>query len=164
MTTKTSLDEEAFVVRVARLARLPTRTAARRAIQATVVELGERLSDGERAHFADVLPDRWAEVVRATAYRGAFDVAELFERVSRHEGIDLASSREHALVVCRVIAERAPVESLARIGRVFPEGIATLFRRSLPVAPAACYRLVRRKSSRPRVGVVSVSVSGAVRP
>ncbi|MDB4995995.1 MAG: hypothetical protein JWM74_3427 [Myxococcaceae bacterium] len=145
MRTRTNIEEEAFVSRVAKLAGLPSRTEARRAIRATLLELGERLSAGDRAHFADVLPERWAGLIRATEYRGAFDAAELFARVSEREGVELPSAREHAQIVCRVIAERAPVESLARIGRVFPEGIAALFRRPMPVEPARCYRVVRRR-------------------
>jgi uncharacterized protein (DUF2267 family) len=160
MRTRTNVDEEAFVSRVAKLAGLATRTEARRAIRATLLELGERLSAGDRAHFADVLPDRWAGLVRAAEYRGAFDAPELFERMSRREGIDVECAREHAQVVCRVIAERAPVESLARIGRVFPEGIAALFRRPSPVEPAQCYRVARRRRWPLPTAVTRVGTSG----
>jgi uncharacterized protein (DUF2267 family) len=160
MRTRTNIEEEAFVSRVAKLAGLPTRTEARRAIRATLLELGERLSAGDRAHFADVLPERWAGLIRATEYRGAFDAPELFARVSEREGVELTCAREHAQVVCRVIAERAPVESLARIGRVFPEGIAALFRRPLPVEPARCYRLARRKRCQLPTSVTRIGTSG----
>ena len=160
MRTRTIIDEEAFVSRVAKLASLSSRTDARRAIRATLLELGERLSAGDRAHFADVLPERWAGLIRTTEYRGAFGAGELFARVSEREGAPLASAREHVQAVCRVIAERAPVESLARIGRVFPEGIAALFRRPMPVEPARCYRLARRRRWHLPTSVTRVGSSG----
>jgi uncharacterized protein (DUF2267 family) len=134
--------------RIKQLGGLQTTREATAALRATLAALGERLSDRDRDLVAGVLPRSVAGALHKGKRRGAFDIAELYNRIRRREGVTLGFAREHAQVVCRVLGEILPDVARREIERALPESFAELFSppRSFdpppehPVAPGAQHR------------------------
>ncbi len=105
---------------------LSTMGQASTALRATLAALGERIPDEDRDAIARDLPDEVAAILRKRRYRGAFDVAELFERIRRRERVNLGFAREHGQVVCRVLGEALRDETHQRVERVLPAAFVEL--------------------------------------
>jgi uncharacterized protein (DUF2267 family) len=122
-----TMDDDQLLSRVRDLAGFTGRADAARAVRATVVALGERLQDDERAAFARALPPTLAQALDRAAYFGDFDRDELFARVARHENVEPGFAMEHAEVACRALGELLPEEALAHLRRQLGASIAELF-------------------------------------
>jgi putative intracellular protease/amidase/uncharacterized protein (DUF2267 family) len=77
-----------------------------RAIEATLVTLGERISDGEGEDLARHLPDSLAAMVRQPGPAQPIDAAEFFRRVAEREGTDPETAERHARAVVAALAPR----------------------------------------------------------
>jgi uncharacterized protein (DUF2267 family) len=133
--------EDALISRVTHLSGFPGRADAMRAIRATLVALGERLRDEERAALERELPASLRSLLNRAAYTGDFDRNELFARVARHGGLDRGCALEYAEVVCSALAMELPWESLTRLRRELGPSIASLLveplaRRTTATAPS----------------------------
>jgi uncharacterized protein (DUF2267 family) len=122
-----TMSERAFVARVAALGGLGSARDARRAIRATLAALAERLDDADAHAIEDAVPASFGGALHAKKHLGAFDVAELYDRVRRREGVSIGFAREHAQVVCRVVGESMSDEALARIEHALPPSFVELF-------------------------------------
>jgi uncharacterized protein (DUF2267 family) len=77
-----------------------------RAIEATLVTLGERISDGEAEDLARHLPDSLAALIRRPGPAQPIDAAEFFRRVAEREGTDPETAERHARAVIAALARR----------------------------------------------------------
>lgn len=136
---------ERFVRRVVDLGGLSRNEQADRVIEATLDTLGERLLPEEIDLVAAHLPGRLADRLEPGHYGGAFDRAELFERIARRAGVSQSEAIEHTEVVCRVVAEALSPEARSRLASHLPPPLAALF--EIPPAPEPAEP--RRTSSRP---------------
>jgi uncharacterized protein (DUF2267 family) len=99
------MDHEAFTKTVAQAAGIDP-DAADRAIEATLVTLGERISEGEAEDLAGHLPDSLAGLVVRPGEAVPFDADEFFRRVAEREGTDVETAEEHARAVVAALARR----------------------------------------------------------
>jgi uncharacterized protein (DUF2267 family) len=100
------MDHPAFAAQVAEAAGIDADTAER-AIRATLVTVGERISEGEAADLARHLPDSLAALIRQPGDAQGFDADEFFRRVAEREGTDPATAERHARAVVAQLALRA---------------------------------------------------------
>lgn len=122
-----TLDERAFVERVASRLGGGTASDARRAIFATLSTLAECLADRERAMLASALGPSLAPAAQRGIHAGSFDADELFARVSRREDVPPGFAREHAEVVLVELARALPDPVRAHLGREVSPSIAARF-------------------------------------
>jgi uncharacterized protein (DUF2267 family) len=127
------VDEQSLVSKVAELGGFAGRHEAMRAVRATVLAIGERLRDDERALLARDLPPSTHLALERCGYEGDFPLEQLYVRVARHEGVQLGFAVEHAKIVCRALGETLPGESLARLRREVGPAFAALFDRLPPI-------------------------------
>jgi uncharacterized protein (DUF2267 family) len=99
-------DHAAFTAQVAQAADIDA-DQAERAIRATLVTLGERISEGEAEDLARHLPDSLAGLIRQPGDAQAFDADEFFRRVAERVGTDPATAERHARAVVAQLAFRA---------------------------------------------------------
>ena len=105
---------------------LRDRTAARRIIVATLVTLGERLTDDERHALANALADELRPSLTRARYTGDFDAATFYDRVRHRARVSAGIARENAQVVVEAIGRGAPDELLRPLERALPPEIASL--------------------------------------
>jgi uncharacterized protein (DUF2267 family) len=115
-----------FISRVEELSGFAGRADVMRAIRATLVALGERLRDEERAALAREIPRSLRSLLDRAAYAGDFDRDELFARVARHGALDRGRALEYAEIVCEALATELPWDLLARLRRELGPSIASL--------------------------------------
>jgi putative intracellular protease/amidase/uncharacterized protein (DUF2267 family) len=77
-----------------------------RAIEATLVSLGERISYGEAEDLARHLPDSLARLILRPGPAQPIDAAEFFRRVAEREGTDPETAERHARAVVAAMARR----------------------------------------------------------
>jgi putative intracellular protease/amidase/uncharacterized protein (DUF2267 family) len=80
--------------------------AAERAIEATLVTLGERISEGEAEDLARHLPDSLARLIVQPGDAQGFGADEFFRRVAEREGTDPETAERHARAVVAALALR----------------------------------------------------------
>jgi uncharacterized protein (DUF2267 family) len=79
---------------------------AARALEATLMTLGERMPPKDADMFSGELAPRWVEVIRRYTYDpGLAAIDEFYKRVARREGQPLSAAREHAQAVCRALLD-----------------------------------------------------------
>jgi putative intracellular protease/amidase/uncharacterized protein (DUF2267 family) len=98
-------DHEGFTRSVAELADLDADTAER-AIDATLMTLGERISEGEARDLARHLPDSLAQIIVQPGEAQGFGADEFFRRVAEREGTDPEPAERHAAAVVAALARR----------------------------------------------------------
>jgi uncharacterized protein (DUF2267 family) len=133
---------------------------AERALAATMTTLGERLLPLDASFLAAQLPEELATYLRERERPGDFDLDELYRRVAEREGSRPEFGREHAVVVCRVVARhmgRGPREALrSRL----PEDFAEL----LTPPPRAERGPPAARMPRAREGTLATGRPGSRRP
>lgn len=106
-------------------------SAAEQALRATLIVLGQRLTDDESRALRTDLPEKLAAVVAQSEYDGDFDAAELYERVRRRQPeLSAGMARERTEVVLRVLTGVLSDEVVQRLVRALP---ADLGRHLLPI-------------------------------
>ena len=125
--------EGPFVARVRELGGFAGRAEAMRAIRATVMAIGERLHDDERAALGRDLPESTLHALERVAYAGDFDLDELYARVARHERVSTGFAVEHAQIVCRAIAEGLSEGALTHLRKVLGPSVASLLEVPEPI-------------------------------
>jgi uncharacterized protein (DUF2267 family) len=80
--------------------------AVERAIEATLVTLGERISEGEAEDLARHLPDSLAAMIRRPGPAQPIDAAEFFRRVAQREGTEPDTAERHAAAVVAALGRR----------------------------------------------------------
>jgi uncharacterized protein (DUF2267 family) len=133
-------NETELLERIMHLGGLDARRDAGRALKATLAALGERLDEDARGALARALPEKLGAMLHRK-HRGAFDVAEFYDRVRKREGVSLGFAREHAQVVCRVLGERLPAAKLRELDEGLPESFAALFHPPRQAEPPPEHRL-----------------------
>jgi putative intracellular protease/amidase/uncharacterized protein (DUF2267 family) len=98
-------DHEAFTKAVVKGAGVDPADADR-AIEATLVTLGERISEGEAADLARHLPDSLAPLILQRGEAQGFGADEFFRRVAEREGTDPETAERHARAVVAALADR----------------------------------------------------------
>jgi uncharacterized protein (DUF2267 family) len=99
------MDHEAFTKTVAEAAGIDG-AAAERAIEATLVTLGARISEGEAEDLARHLPDSLVPLIVQPGELEPFDAQEFFRRVAEGEGTDADTAEHHARAVVAALARR----------------------------------------------------------
>jgi uncharacterized protein (DUF2267 family) len=96
---------EAFTEDVAEAAGIEAETAVR-AIEATFVTLGERISEGEAEDLARHLPDRFAALIVQPGPAQGFGADEFFRRIAERAGTDAETAERYARAVVAAMARR----------------------------------------------------------
>jgi putative intracellular protease/amidase/uncharacterized protein (DUF2267 family) len=78
-----------------------------RAIEATLVTLGETISEGEAEDLARHLPDSLGPMIRQRGPAEPIDAEEFFRRIADREGTDPQTAEQHARPVVAALARRA---------------------------------------------------------
>jgi len=96
---------EAFTSTVAEAAEIDRETAER-AIEATLVTLGERISEGEARDLARHMPDSLAQLIVQPGPAQGFGADEFFRRVAEREGSEPETAERDARAVVAALALR----------------------------------------------------------
>jgi uncharacterized protein (DUF2267 family) len=99
------VSHEGFTKDVAEAARIDP-AAAERAIEATLITLGERISHGEAEDVAARLPDELGRLIDRPGPAQPMDADEFFRRVAEREGTDPETAERHAAAVIAAMARR----------------------------------------------------------
>ena len=105
------MDHEAFTRTVAEAAGIDA-GAAERATEATLVTLGERISEGEAEDLARHLPDSLVPLIEQGGEAVPFDADEFFRRVAEREEVDAAAAEQHARAVVAALGLREQAREL----------------------------------------------------
>ena len=93
---------------------------ARRAAQATLQTLAERLPRSAAQHLFLDLPDEAKPWLRGSADAGAFGVDEFVGRVARREGVDIETAFDHARAVFFALGDAVDPEDVDTVASVLP--------------------------------------------
>ncbi len=144
------MDLDRWMEEAAARAALGSPADADRMLRATLATLGQCLVAEEADAVARELPAALAEVLRGARYERDFDPDELFERVARREATSLGFAREHALVVCQLVAESLRPEVIVRLGKHLGPAWAGLLAPRAPSRPPPGRTARSEPRSRPR--------------
>ena len=92
-----------FIAEVRNLAELSNNEEAKRAIQATLETLRERLAGDEPSNLAAQLPPEIAPYVEGKGGRESFSVNEFYDRVAQKEGVGHDEAVRYARAVATVL-------------------------------------------------------------
>ena len=118
-----------FVGQVRSRANLETGEQARKAIQATLESLGERLAGNEANQLAAQLPQEltgYLQTIDANESE-SFSLEEFFRRVSLREGVAEPEASLHARVIIALISESVSMGEVQDIRAQLPADFAQLF-------------------------------------
>lgn len=104
-----------FIGEVQHRARLASRGAAMRAIQATLETLAERIPAGEASDLAAELPAELSTFLEDAEGTESFTVDEFFTRVAAKETEDLPDAVHHARAVIAVIQEAVSAQEMEQV-------------------------------------------------
>jgi uncharacterized protein (DUF2267 family) len=141
------MDYERFITTVERAADIG-RARARRAAEATLETLAERISKGEARDLAMRLPPELAPWIATDRDADGFGVDEFLRRVAEREGVDLDVAESHAKAVFTALGEAVGPEELADLLSELPREFAPLLPRGPYVEAIKADRLVRRVAAR----------------
>lgn len=116
-----------FIGLVQNRARLASNGEAVRATRATLEVLGTRLYGGEVEDLAAQLPAEVGHYLRQVESNETFGLDEFFERVSRHEQVDLPEAVHHARAVISVIQEAVSPGEIEDVRAQLPAEFNPLF-------------------------------------
>jgi len=122
---------EELIERTRELAPFDRSADAERAVSVVLHALRQRLMADEAAWLSREMSGPFRRILETGAYDTDFDVEEFYRRVTRGEAERPGIGVEHAQVVCRVLAESLPRNSIERLRKHLPE-YADLF--SVPQA------------------------------
>jgi uncharacterized protein (DUF2267 family) len=114
-----------FISMVEEQAGLP-REEARRAVEATLSTLAERISGGEANDVAEQLPPELRPLLRDDEMAQGFSLDEFLERVARREGVDTERAARDARAVFAALSRAVPGEELADLASQLPREFAPL--------------------------------------
>jgi len=120
-------NEQQFIEEVARRAGFSGPEEARKAIQAVLATLGERLVPDERRAVALALPGPLAAPLLGAQTSAEFDADELYRRVADREGTPIGFAVEHAQAVLETLGAALPLATRVRLERHLGPALATLF-------------------------------------
>jgi uncharacterized protein (DUF2267 family) len=100
---------------------------ARRAIRATLAELGEQVPAERRDLVANVLPRPFKEIFLAHHHRDGIQADDFFDHVQRREATNRGYAREHAEVVCKLLGALMDENDRARLVRDLDPDLGALF-------------------------------------
>jgi len=132
------MDQTQFVQEVSVRAVLPLEGQAEGAIQVTLEMLGKHLPTAHAAQVARRLPEDIAQFLRNSRYENDVEPDQFYREVAERAGIPVGFAREHAQVVCQVLAEAVGVEGRQHLRVDVPRAMAELFtprRTSSPPPP-----------------------------
>ncbi|MEA2320777.1 MAG: hypothetical protein QOD81_627 [Solirubrobacteraceae bacterium] len=115
-------DHEGFTKAVVRTAGIDP-AEADRAIETTLVTLGERISEGEAADLARHLPDSLAPLILQRGEAQGFGADEFFRRVAERAGTDPETAERHARAVVAALAQREGRKELHDMIAQLPRGL-----------------------------------------
>ena len=97
------MNNEQFIAEVKYLAELDSDEDVRKAIDATLETLRERLGGEESSDLAAQLPPEIALYVEGDGGRESFPVEQFYERVAQKEGVSNDEATRHARAVATVV-------------------------------------------------------------
>jgi uncharacterized protein (DUF2267 family) len=131
------VDFRGWVEEVAGRAGMTAPAQAERVIEATLHALRSGLDDADARAIAAELPQRFARILGRGTFKGELDEAALYERVRRREHVAPGFAREHAQVVCQVLAEQLSPAVLAAARKRTPVTVSLFEPRQQPAEPPA---------------------------
>lgn len=128
------MNREDLLEDVRELADLESEDAAESAAVATLLTLGEHVSEGEAEDLAAGLPEELRETVtdRSDETPESFSVEEFAARVAEREGdedVDRAAATRHVRAVMAALADGGLERELQNAREQLPNEFATLFER-----------------------------------
>jgi uncharacterized protein (DUF2267 family) len=141
------MDYDRFISVVERGANVG-REAARRATQATLETLGERISPGQARDLAEQLPPELAPWIATDHDAQGFGVDEFLRRVAEREDVDLETARRHAMAVFAALGRAVNAEELADLRSELSKDYAPLLPRGPYVDSISSERFIRRVADR----------------
>jgi uncharacterized protein (DUF2267 family) len=94
----------------------------RRALDATLLTLGEHLPPRDAAAVAAELPAALAPLLETPAHDECASVEEFYTRVAAREGLAVGFGHEHAQVVCRALAAALSAQARTQLAcHLWPE-------------------------------------------
>src|ERR1700760_3040178 len=121
---------EQFVTTVAHAARIGF-DRAKRATEATLQTLAERIDAGEARDLAAELPDEVAPWLATTTPAERLDIDEFLRRVAEREGVDMETAARHATAVLVALQRTVSRQEFADLTAELPKDFAPL----LPTGP-----------------------------
>ncbi len=106
---------------------IPRGRDAKRAVHAALVTLGELLDESETNRIAPCLPQTLAPWLRIHAFDRGADASSFFSRVAHAESVPQSQAREHAQIVCGVIARTLPQPVRDLLSKRLPPPLSELF-------------------------------------
>ncbi|MCU1452313.1 MAG: hypothetical protein JWN46_459 [Acidimicrobiales bacterium] len=104
-----------------------TTDAAERAVRATLLTLGERISPTEARDLAAELPEEAAPWVFSDHAVESFDVDELVRRIAERAGTDLPTAERDARIVFGVLRRALSAQEVDDLRALLPADIRVLF-------------------------------------
>ncbi len=101
--------------------------AAKRAIEAVLQILGQRISPGQAEDIAVMLPPQLKPFLMQTDAPEKFNLPEFLKRISEKEQVSPAVAEEHARAVLSVLAEWIPRAELRNTLAQIPNDMRNLF-------------------------------------
>jgi uncharacterized protein (DUF2267 family) len=150
-TSNEGVDYERFISIVEGAAGVG-REPARRATQATLETLADRISKGEARDLADQLPPELAPSLATDHDAERFGVDEFLRRLAEREGVDLESARRHAMAVFAALGQAVSPDELSDLRSELPKDYAPLLPRGPYVDAVSSERFVRRVADRAVLG------------
>jgi uncharacterized protein (DUF2267 family) len=105
------------------------RDRARRAAEATLQTLADRLSAEQARHLVDLLPPELGPLLFHVGPPERLDVDAFLQRVAEREDVDLATARRHAALVFVALSRAVGPDEFDRIAATFPKDFAPLLPR-----------------------------------
>lgn len=121
---------------------------ARRATQATLETLAERISQAEARDLAEQLPPELAPWIATNRPAERFDVDEFIRRVGEREGVDIDTAENHAQAVFTALGQAVSPEELADLLSELPRDFTPLVPRGPYVDVVTAEGFVRRVADR----------------
>jgi uncharacterized protein (DUF2267 family) len=124
------------------------RDRARKAAEATLQTLGERIASGEARDLAEQLPPELAPWLAADDRAQPFDVDEFLHRVARREGVNVEEAERHARAVFEALRRTVTADEYADTVAELPKTFAPLLPTGPSLEVAGADNFVRRVAAR----------------
>jgi uncharacterized protein (DUF2267 family) len=121
------VNDEQFIAEVKNLAELDSDEDVRKAIDATLETLRERLAGEEPSHLAAQLPPEIAPYVEGYGGGESFPVEEFYERVAQKEGVGNDEATRHTRAVATVLQTAVTGGELQDVRSQLGNGYRELF-------------------------------------
>jgi uncharacterized protein (DUF2267 family) len=126
---------------------------ARRAIQAVLGTLAERVGAAEARHLAERLPNALAPFLATTASAERLDVDEFLRRIAEREGVDIDQALKHAEAVFLALERTLGARDFDHLRAQLPRDFAPLLPRGPEVDVVSAEQFLHTVADRAGIGI-----------